>query len=119
MNLFQIFFLIFVIVAIVVVFRRYREGFLGIKGTIFWIVFWVCAAIVVLIPNSTLVIAHRLGIGRGSDLIIYASVAIIFFLLFRFHIKMESLHRDMTKIVREIALKAKEKNEIRNPKSEV
>ena len=50
-------------------------------------------------------LANRLGIGRGSDLVIYISIAVLFFLLFRVHIAIERVNREVTKVVRDRALK--------------
>lgn len=107
--LFQILFLIFVLFAVYSVFKRKKDGTLGTRGVIFWILFWIAAAIAVLWPNSTTVVANYLGIGRGTDLVVYISLAIMFFVLFRLHVKIESIGRDVTSVVREGALKDVEK----------
>ncbi|OGH72364.1 MAG: hypothetical protein A2921_04530 [Candidatus Magasanikbacteria bacterium RIFCSPLOWO2_01_FULL_43_20b] len=80
--------------------KRKREGLLGPKGMIFWIGFWLLAVILVLWPNSTGVVANYLGIGRGADLVFYVSLVVIFYLLFKLNVKLESLGRDVTKVVR-------------------
>ena len=71
---------------------------------VFWILFWLAADVAVLWPNSTTVLANALGIGRGSDLVLYISLAALFYLLFRLHVKVESINRDVTKVVRDKAL---------------
>ncbi|KKW42399.1 MAG: hypothetical protein UY92_C0007G0038 [Candidatus Magasanikbacteria bacterium GW2011_GWA2_56_11] len=102
--LFQILFLVFVLFALLTVTRRKRDGLLGPKGMWFWIVFWLAAAVVVMLPNSTQVIAGYLGIGRGADLVLYVSLTVIFFLLFKLHVKIEAVSRDITRVVRQAAL---------------
>ncbi len=102
--LFQTLFLLFSIFAIVTVLKRMHEGMLSFRALIFWILFWVGAAVVVIWPNSTQVLANHLGIGRGTDVVMYMAMAIVFFILFRLHIKIESLNRAMTKVVRQDAL---------------
>ena len=108
-TLFQILFVFFAIFAVASVFRRQKDGLLSVSGLIFWVMFWVMAALAVLWPNTTQMIADRIGIGRGTDLVIYVSVAIIFFLLFKLHIKIEAINRDVTKVVRGKALHRAEK----------
>ena len=103
--IFQILFILFVLFAIASVAGKKREGILGSKGVLFWIIFWVLAVVVVLWPNSVQVIANHLGIGRGVDLVFYSALAIIFFILFRLHVKLEELKRDITHVVREKTLK--------------
>jgi len=102
--LFQILFILFALFVVVVVFRKRREGLLGPKGVIFWTLFWALAVVAVLWPDSTTVLANYLGIGRGTDFIVYVSLATMFFILFRLHIKVESIGRDVTKVVRKEAL---------------
>jgi len=87
------------------VLRRKRDGSLGMRSAIFWIFFWLLGNIAVWWPNSTTMFANRLGIGRGSDFVIYISIAVLFYLLFMVHIKMERVSREVTKVVRDRALK--------------
>lgn len=107
--LFQSLFLIFVFFAFWNVVKRKRDGALGPKGMWFWLVFWLFAGIAVLYPNSTQVIAGYLGIGRGADLVLYVSLAVIFYLLFKLHVKIEVVGRDITKVVRREALENAQK----------
>jgi hypothetical protein len=107
--IFQILFTFFGLFAIVSVIKRKTEGHLGPKATIFWILFWLAAIVVVLWPASASKIASYLGIGRGADVIIYISVAVIFFLLFKLNVKLDSLNRDVTKVVRDKTLDSKNK----------
>jgi hypothetical protein len=102
--LFQILFILFALFAITSVLKRKKDGQMGAWGAVFWAVFWVLAIVAVLWPNSTNILANSLGIGRGSDFIIYISVALIFYLVFKLHVKIEAISRDITKIVRKDAL---------------
>jgi len=106
--LFQTLFILFALFVVFVVFRKKREGLLGPKGAAFWFVFWVLAVVAVLWPDSTTVLANYLGIGRGTDFIVYVSLAVMFFVLFKLHIKVESIGRDVTKVVRKEALNKEE-----------
>ena len=94
----------FVLYAVYSVLERKKEGLLRFRGVFFWISFWILAAIAVLRPDLTTIIANYLGIGRGTDLVVYASLAVMFFVLFRFHIKLEKINRQITKVVRQDAL---------------
>ena len=105
--LFQSLFTVFALVAIVSVIKKKKAGQFGAKGMIFWVLFWLTAIVAVLWPDSTTILANRFGIGRGTDFILYISVAVIFYLIFRLHIKIESIGRDITKIVRKETLEKK------------
>ena len=102
--LFQILFIAFVLFVIFSVFKRKKEGLLGPKGVLFWTLFWIVAVLAVLWPDSTTVLANYLGIGRGTDFVVYISLAVMFFVLFRLHVKIESIGRDVTRVVRKKSL---------------
>lgn len=101
---FQILFTLFFLLALWGVVKKQREELLGPKGTVFWLLFWLTAAVAVWWPNSTTILANTMGIGRGSDLVLYVSMVIIFYILFKLNIKIEGLSRGVTKMVREKSL---------------
>lgn len=109
--IFQILFILFSLFALLNVIKRKQEGLLSTLGAFFWTGFWILADIVVFVPDSTTVFANKLGIGRGADLITYVAFALIFFVLFRLHVKLHELQRDITKVVRDDALKRITSNE--------
>lgn len=102
--IFQILILLASFVAISSIFLHRQKDGLGIRGTAFWILFWLAVDVVVLLPNSTTVLANKLGVGRGVDLVVYVSILMIFFLLFRLNVKIEGVNRQITKIVRKNAI---------------
>lgn len=109
--LFQILFILFSLSAIWNVAQKRQEGSLSRRGLAFWVGFWLLADLAVIWPNSTTVLANALGIGRGSDFIIYISLALLFFLIFKLHIKIEGINRDVTKVVRDKALSVQKNTE--------
>jgi small membrane protein len=105
--LFQVLFALFALFAIATVEKKRRDGLLGPKGLIFWLLFWVASIVVVIWPDSAATVAKVFGIGRGSDFIIYVSLALLFFLIFKLHIKIESIGKDVTSVVRKNAIAKK------------
>ncbi len=87
-----------------VVLRR-QEGAISLGSFLFWAGVWLLAATGIIQPDFTTYIAKGIGIGRGADVVIYLSILIIFYLLFRTHIMIENLHHDITRIIRNLALK--------------
>jgi len=69
-----------------------------------WLFFWLIAGIIVWIPNATNTAAQFLGVGRGADLVFYASILILFYILFRIYLRLEKMERDITKVVRKNSL---------------
>lgn len=104
-QVFQLLFILFALLAMSQVVRRKKEGLLSTLGLFFWIIVWIAAIGAVLYPDSTQFVADTFGIGRGTDFVVYISLAAMFFALFRLHIKIESMQRDLTKVVRCDSLK--------------
>ena len=66
--------------------------------------------IAALVPKETDVIAQFVGVERGADLLVYLSILVLFFTVFKIIVKLEKIDRDITKIVRETAIKKNEEN---------
>lgn len=112
MIVIQILLTIFFLFALIKVISRFWTGDLTVGGLVLWSVFWIAAGVVVLLPNSTAYFAKLVGIGRGADLVVYVSLAGIFFMIFRLMVKIELLNKDITKLTRKIALKNEENNNV-------
>jgi hypothetical protein len=110
--IFQIFFIFFSLIAIYIGFQRKKQNLLDSKGFIFFTVFWILVILVVAWPESSNKIARILGIGRGSDLIIYVALCAISFVLFKINMKIEKINRDITKLVRKDAIKNSKEKEL-------
>lgn len=107
--IFQALFLVASLGAMGGIFAKRKKGELSFRSSFFWILLWIAADVAVFWPNTTTIIANILGIGRGTDLVLYVSVVLVFFILFRLHVKLEVINRDITKVARRDALR-EEKN---------
>ncbi len=83
---------------------RAREKVIPAKTAVFWIVIWLAALIGILLPKTTTQLAGIFGVGRGVDIIVYVSLVLLFYLVFRVYVMIEDLRRDITSLVRQIAL---------------
>jgi small membrane protein len=73
---------------------------------IFWLVFWLAAAAGILFVKDLDKLAASFGFSAsGIQIILYAAVAVLFYMNFRMRLKMEKLDKGLTKLVRELALK--------------
>ena len=108
MTIIQIFILLFALFAISRTLRQFRQGALSIVWLIFWIVFWIAVGGVALSPQTTDVVAKLVGVGRGADFIIYLSMIALFYLIFRLFGKIEDVEREITKLVRKLAIEEAE-----------
>jgi small membrane protein len=85
--------------------QRFRKGGSSVWQFVIWAAVWLTLAVVALLPNSTARIASLLGVGRGVDLAIYVSLALLFYIAFRQLGKVEDLERQITRLVRAHALR--------------
>jgi hypothetical protein len=71
---------------------------------IFWAVLWGVVLIVIWMPKIYLdSIGQFFGIGEGIDLLVYLSIIILFYIIFRLSSHIEKLEKEITKLVRELA----------------
>ncbi|MDD5015271.1 MAG: DUF2304 family protein [Atribacterota bacterium] len=106
--LIQILIVTFALFIIIGTILGFKKGNVSRKSLIFWIILWLAISIIVLLPNTTNFFAKILGVSRGTDVAIYLSIILIFYLLFRIFLRLEKTEREITKIVKEIAIKSKE-----------
>ena len=84
---------------------RFKKRQLNPREFSFWTLAWGCLIIIAFLPNTAKFLSSPLGIGRPIDAIIYASVILLFYLVFRSYVKLESIERSLTLLVREESLK--------------
>jgi hypothetical protein len=64
-----------------------------------------CGLVFVFWPNATNIIANRLGVGRGADLIFYISILIFWFVSLKLYARIRRLEQLFTQIIREDAIR--------------
>ena len=104
MTLAQVFLFLLATLAMIGVIVKFREKKIGTRPFLLWLFLWAGAAVVILFPDSTTVAARILKIGRGADVVLYLGVILILYLLFTTFVRMERLDREITRIVRSLAL---------------
>ncbi len=104
MAIIQIIFVVFLLFALSRVILRYRGGQVRVTEFFFWSLLFVTAILAVSLPEETGRFADLLGVGRGADLILYASVAVLFYLVFRIYVMLEDIRHEITEVVRKFAL---------------
>ncbi|PIR47675.1 hypothetical protein COV06_02210 [Candidatus Uhrbacteria bacterium CG10_big_fil_rev_8_21_14_0_10_50_16] len=101
----QLLIVVFAAFAITRVVIRSRARDIPLVWALVWIVLWLGAAVVSVLPQTTDLLAARVGIGRGADLLVYVSILALFYLVFRLVVKIETMQQEITKLVRSLALK--------------
>ena len=105
----QVLGIIVVSLIMILVFRMYFKRKIILADFIVWEFFWALVGILVLAPALMTDIAKIFGVGRGVDAIIYFALFLLFYLIFKLSVRVEKLDQDITKVVKEIALKEKKR----------
>ncbi len=72
---------------------------------VFWLCFWIAGAILVLYLRALDSLAARLGFSSsGIEILLYVAVVAIFYYVFRLRLKIASLEKDLTAVIRTQAL---------------
>ncbi|NTV24295.1 MAG: DUF2304 family protein [Nanoarchaeota archaeon] len=86
---------------------RAKDKKISAGELIFWLGIWGGLVFVVFFPQITSKVADIVGIGRGVDVFVYISISLLFYLIFRLYVKIEETEGEVTKLVRELALRKK------------
>lgn len=105
LSLTQIILFLFLLFALSRVFLRFKSGEVSWRGLIFWGMLFFSAIVVVIVPELSSKIAKSLGIGRGVDAIIYSSIILLFYLVFRLYVYIQDIHYEISDLVKKLALK--------------
>jgi hypothetical protein len=62
------------------------------------------AITLVIFPDISNDIAHRLGVGRGADLVFYTSILIFWFIILKLYARIRRLEQTITQVVRKDAI---------------
>ena len=81
-----------------------------ILGRLFFLVQFLVGIVFVLFPDISTRVGRRLGVGRGTDLILYFMVILFYVSTMLFIRKLREIERRQTEILREITL-LKDKHE--------
>jgi hypothetical protein len=95
--------ILFALFALSRAYLRFRERKISKSEFAFWLFIWLSIIILVLIPEASTKISTFFGIERGVDLLMYSSIIVIFYLIFRLYIKIDQAEQAITKIVRKIS----------------
>lgn len=65
--------------------------------------FSALAVFFILFPEYTNIIAHKLGVGRGADLLFYLCILFFFFIILKLMARIRNLERSLTELIRQLA----------------
>src|SRR3989339_95684 len=105
-------FILITIIALIVLrlIFKLKSGELTSQQFALWLVIWLVAIVVIGYPKITSQLASRVGVTRGVDLVVYTSIILIFYILFRLLMRLNKIEDNITKIARQVALEDKDKD---------
>jgi small membrane protein len=67
------------------------------------------AVLFILFPEWTNVLAQKLGVGRGTDLVLYLCIVLFYFVILKLYARMRKLEQQITDLIRKQAIDEVEK----------
>lgn len=113
MTLTQLFLIVFLLFALSRVFLRFKSAEVTISGLVFWSGIFGAAIVAVIFPQLTSFVARGIGIGRGADAVVYGSIVLIFYLVFRLYVYIQDLRREISELVGKLSMREHEKENSR------
>ena len=105
MTLIQILIILFALFAWSRAFLRLKNKAMNAGGFVFWSIIWIAIILIGIFPKILSLPSSVLGIGQGIDLAIYVSIILLFYLLFRVYVRIDVQNKEITKLVREVAIR--------------
>ncbi|OGF26822.1 hypothetical protein A2477_00120 [Candidatus Falkowbacteria bacterium RIFOXYC2_FULL_47_12] len=100
--------LVIIVFFIIRLFKQRRDKNVNQQEFGFWLVFWVCAGLAIIALPYIDAWLSRLGFSSsGIEFLLYLAVAVLFYFIFRLRLHIARLEKDLTTIVRELALREK------------
>ncbi|MBD3280432.1 DUF2304 family protein [Candidatus Dojkabacteria bacterium] len=109
MQAIQLFFLLFLVLIYSVVIARFTKRRLSPRSFIAWSALWIGAILVSINPSLVSYVSDPLGVGRAIDFVIYSAIVLLLYLNFKTYLRQDALNRDLTKVVRSLAIREKKK----------
>lgn len=110
MNYFQILILTLIAAMVLASFVASLRGWASRREILIWLFVCLLGAIVTVWPSVTVKVANVLGIGRGADLVFYCAVVLMLAGFWMTYIRLRHLRRQMTLLVRRLAILDAEKD---------
>ena len=102
-SIIQISIFLFVLVVVLKLVKRLRSRDISLPIFLLWFLFWIGAAAITWKTVILDRLADFVGVGRGADLVMYCSLLILFYLIFRIFVRLDKQEKQISEIVRSIA----------------
>jgi hypothetical protein len=105
MNAFQYLALGVLLVLAVITVRAGMRGRVRRRIVVFWLLVWISTGVCAAWPHATVIVARVLGIGRGTDLVLYCSAFITLIGFFYIYTRFRRMDRELTLLIRQLAVR--------------
>lgn len=104
----QIIALIFIAFFLARLYWQKQKNEISSNEFVFWLIFWLVAATSIIALKWIDALVARVGFsGSGIDVLLYLGVALLFYFIFKLRLRLAKIEKNITKIIRHIALKDK------------
>lgn len=111
MLVFQIIATLFILYALKKIIKGYQSFRIPKNEIIIWVIAWLIIGAAIWWPQGTDILAQKLGVTRGVDLLVTASLALLFLLVFKLFAFVHKQKQQMTELVRKLAIKDHEREQ--------
>lgn len=101
MNGIQLLLIFGVLIIFIYYVSRFRNDLLDL---VLMAVFSIAGIFFILFPEKTNMIAHKMGVGRGADLLFYICILFFLFIIIKLFARIRRLEQIITQVVRKEAL---------------
>jgi len=105
MQLIQVMLIGFALFALARTTKNFKKKRINTFGFMFWTFLWFSIIVVAILPGVTSLFTRIFNVGRGVDFLIYISITLLFYLVFKIFEKLEKIEEEITEIVKKDALR--------------
>jgi len=111
-SIFEIIFTLFAFFAWSRAILRYRESKISNKDLLLWTAIWFGMVTIISIPGKADYIARVFGVRNGAEFMFFIAISILFYSVYRLYVKANEAERQITNLVRQLALQGRKKNKL-------
>jgi small membrane protein len=100
----QLILIAFALFALTRAILRYKNNEITFAEFIFWAIVWVGVIIMSLMPKLLGGVADFLGVSSGISLLVYISIILLFYLVFRAYVRLDHQDQKITQLIRELTI---------------
>lgn len=106
--LYQFLVIIIAVIAIYLMYTRFKGRHTSLVTFIIWDLLWIFMVVIGFYPPITDLIAKFFGFNRGLDIVFVIAIGLLIYLIFRLYSKIEKQDKQITKLIRLIAINNEE-----------